>query len=100
MQRKITDQEKTLIVFLLSKSGKTYNVPEFVTELNDGGMGSIRLTDSGSHLRDLIQLKYVDSDNVPVFITLTESDFNELYELDIWKVNFEPLKRFPSPEML
>ncbi|MGN6399086.1 MAG: DUF6984 family protein [Flavisolibacter sp.] len=100
MQRKITDEEKTLIQFLLNRSGESYDIPELVSELKDGGMGSLRLADSGIHARDIIQVKYVDSDNVLVFITLTQNDSNQLFELDMWKVDFEPLRKFPTPEKL
>lgn len=99
MQRKITEHEKTLIQFLIKKSGETYDIPELVTELKDGGMGSIQFS-SGSYSRDIVQMKYIDIDNMPVVVTLTENQLNQLFELDIWKINFSPLKQFPTPQML
>jgi hypothetical protein len=41
-----------------------------------------------------------DSDNVEVLITLTIDQDGRLFELDIWKVNFDKLIEFPTPEKI
>jgi hypothetical protein len=40
------------------------------------------------------------SDGILVLVTLVENQVNELFELDMWKVDFSPLKQFPTPEQL
>jgi hypothetical protein len=76
---------------------KEYRIPTHVLDLNDGGMGSLQLN-NGKHSKDLIQAQYIDLDGQKVIITLTENEKRELFDLDFWKVDFEPLKKFPLPE--
>jgi hypothetical protein len=97
-QRSITNQEKELIHHLVCRipsNTKEYKIPTMVIQLDDGGMGSLQLN-IDSYGRDLIQVKYKDSDGQLVLITLVEGKSGELYELDIWKVDFTSLKKFPS----
>jgi uncharacterized lipoprotein YehR (DUF1307 family) len=63
-------------------------------------MGSIQLSSKGRHHKDLIQMQYVDVDGQKVIITLTENQAEELFDLDMWKVDFSPLKQFPPIEKL
>jgi hypothetical protein len=92
LQRQIRQEEKNLILFLLTQifADKNYQIPSHVSDLNDGGMGSVQL----------IQMEYIDLDGQRLIITLTENENQELFELDFWKVDFSPLKKFPSPEKL
>ena len=101
-KRPIKEQEKILIYHLLElvHRRKYFSVPEFVSDLNDDEMQSIRIVSNSQakHLNDLIQVKYLDDDNILVLITLTESDTNELYELKFWKVYSNKLITYPIPE--
>jgi hypothetical protein len=97
-QRSITKQEKDLIHYLVGRIPdklKKYKIPTTVTQLDDGGMGSLQLN-TDTYGRDLIQVQYKDSDGQLVLITLVEGKSGVLYELDIWKVNFTSLKKFPT----
>jgi hypothetical protein len=103
MQREIRQEEKDLITHLIKQlpaNSSQYHIPLIVIELQDGGMGSIQLTDKGRHQKDLIQMQYVDTDGQKVIITLTENQAGELFDLDLWKVDFTPLKQFPTVEKL
>jgi hypothetical protein len=96
--RNIRNVEKDLVEHLLtlSSTGDRFQIPDKVYQLNDGGMGSIRFVDkTQAYFNDLIQVQYFDTDNIPVLITLTEAN-NNLYELDIWKVNYKKLKTYPT----
>ena len=42
----------------------------------------------------------MDDDGVLVSIELTVDERDELFELDFWKVDFSPLRRYPNPEDL
>jgi len=70
-----------------------------VVDMQDGGMGSVRFLGSEprSFDRTLVEAKYVDSDGVLVSIAVNADNHGQLFELDFWKVDFSPLKRYPKP---
>ncbi|MGZ3922898.1 MAG: DUF6984 family protein [Flavisolibacter sp.] len=98
IRRQTGSEETDLIASLLKKIPKEneYQIPDYVSEMDYDGMGSIRLN-RGKHHRDLIQLGYIDLDGQTVIITLTENANKELFELEFWKVDFTRLIKFPSP---
>jgi hypothetical protein len=76
-----------------------------VRDMPDGGMGSIRFAAPGdgtdrSFGNAAGELWYVDADGVAVTFCLNLDKQGELFEVDVWKVDFSPLKRFPQPEDL
>lgn len=76
-----------------------------VRDMPDGGMGSIRFAPSGDGTNRSFgnaagELWYVDADGVAVTFCLSLDNHGDLYEVDAWKVDFSPLKRFPQPEDL
>ena len=101
-QRPIKKQEEFLIQHLLKliHDHKHFELPQIVSDLDDGGMQSIRPASNpqAMYLHDLIRVKYLDDDNVLVLITLTESNTNELFELEFWKVYSNKLINYPIPE--
>jgi hypothetical protein len=105
LTRTIRRNEIALIKYLLDKyTGRKnhYRIPDEVREMDDGGMGSLLLNQNEGRRfgRDLIQAQYYDADGTLVIITLVEDNKQELFELDMWKVDFSPLKEFPSPDKL
>ncbi|WEF32432.1 DUF6984 family protein [Pseudoduganella chitinolytica] len=69
-----------------------------VSDLNDGGMGSVRFL-GDEHRRQgacLAEAEYTDCDGVPVSIALNVDEDGRLYELDMWKVDFAPLREYPT----
>ena len=70
-----------------------------VVDMQDGGMGSIRFIGSEprSFGRAIVEAKYVDSDGVLVSIAVNADNRGQLLELDFWKVDFSPLRRYPKP---
>ncbi|MEP6596593.1 MAG: hypothetical protein ABJA71_11640 [Ginsengibacter sp.] len=100
--RPIREQEKILIKHLLEliHGDKHFKLPQTVSDLDDGGMQSIRLVlnPQARYLHDLIQVKYLDDDNLLVLITLMESNTNELFELEFWKIYSNKLVNYPTPE--
>jgi hypothetical protein len=73
----------------------------FVEEMDDGEMGGLTFTsskDNRSLGEALAQKEFVDQDGVTVIATLNLDGDGELYELDMWKVDFSPLKSFPRSE--
>jgi hypothetical protein len=102
--RPIREEELTLIHFLLEKLNLDpidYPVNENVDEYEGGKMGSISLGgDVNGYLGDLIQAEYVDIDDTPVVITLTQDNNGRLLDLDFWKVDFSKLLEYPVPDKL
>ncbi len=45
----------------------------------------------------LVEAQYLDSDGVLVSIAVNADKQGQLFELDLWKVDFSPLKRYPKP---
>ncbi len=106
--RKIRQNEKDLVVFLLKKSdlnSEDYPIGEYVFEYEEGKMGSISFAlpendTAPVYEGDLIQVHYTDSDTIPVVITLTKDTKNQLLDLDFWKVDFSKLVEYPRPESI
>ena len=63
-----------------------------VEDMLDGGMGSLRFSsDEPRRLGAVVaEADYVDMDGVPVSIVINVDQNGQLFELDIWKVNFLP----------
>jgi len=104
-RRKIRENERNLIVFLLEKLNlglENYPINEDVEEYEGGVMGSIGMgnPDTSPYAGDLIQANYVDSDGIAVVITLTKDTNNQLLDLDFWKVDFSKLITYPTPKDL
>ncbi|MEO7211953.1 hypothetical protein [Mucilaginibacter sp.] len=73
-----------------------------VEEMKDGKMGSLKFIPKISKKQTMkAEIARIDTltdfDGVLLSITLNLSTDNELYELDIFKGDFSPLKQFPLP---
>ena len=101
--RKIRENERVLIEFMLGKIGFTtqdYPIIVDVFEYEGGKMGSISLgidNNPDDYDSDLIQVEYTDTDGVMVVITLTKNNKNQLLDLDFWKEDFSKLITYPTP---
>ncbi|MEG2802620.1 hypothetical protein [Stenotrophomonas sp.] len=65
-----------------------------VEDMDDGGMGSIRFVSDklDRHLgEELVRKVFLDEDGVEVIVTLSLDNDGDLFELDIWKVDFSPV---------
>ena len=103
--RKIRENERNLIVFLLKNLNlglDQYPINEDVEEYEGGKMGSISMgnPDISPYKDDLIQANYIDSDETEVIITLTQCINRKLLDLDFWKTDFSKLITYPTPEKL
>jgi hypothetical protein len=102
--RPIRQNEIDLIHFLLEKLNlkpADFPINEQVDEYEGGKMGSISLGGNvDGYEGDLIQVEYIDIDDVPVVITLTKDSDNHLLDLDFWKVDFTKLLEYPTPDKL
>jgi len=107
--RLLRPEEATLITSMLRTSPKGNEllplIPEcLVEEMQDGNMGSLKFVTSESRRRrfgeKIAEAEFVDEDGVLVSATINLDDRGDLFELDLWKVDFSPLKRYPKAEEL
>lgn len=100
--RPIRENEIALIEFMLNYLGKKlsdFSINEQVEEYEQGKMGSITLGgDPNSYAGDLLQIRYVDTDDIPVIISLTQDVAGKLLDLDFWKEDFSKLLVYPTPD--
>lgn len=104
--RKPNLQEVKLLEFLIKKSTipipVNWNESLLVCNMNDGGMGGLRLYPKGDTLspklfgKQVSEYQFTDLDGIEVFASLYLDKDGELFELDIWKTNFEKLVKFPN----
>jgi len=104
--RPLTRDEKTFVTALLKGhpegKGIEATLGDAVVEpLDDGGMGSLHFIDpTGAEQRyghTIAEVTAADEDGVPLSITLSVDQRGRLFELDVWKVDNSPLRRFPKP---
>jgi hypothetical protein len=108
MARPLRPEERDVIVALLKASPSRERLAKglgtaVVEDMNDGGMGSITFVypDGRRHMSfELAEASYTDEDGVLVSIALNLDNSGDLFELDFWKVNFDPLLRYPRPSEL
>jgi hypothetical protein len=71
-----------------------------VVSLADGDMGSLRFVSTRAeralgHLA--AEVTFTDIDGVEGSIQVNLDDVGDLFEVDIWKVDFSPLREIPQP---
>jgi hypothetical protein len=69
-----------------------------VVPLTDGGMGSFRFVSDRPDrvLGQLVaEVSFIDADGVEGSIQVNLDDAGDLFEFDVWKVDFSPLKELP-----
>jgi hypothetical protein len=106
-ERALRGEEKELIRFLLSDVFEPAELENTlatarVRDMNDGGMGSIRFIGPGLRRfgKQLTEAEYLDRDGVLLSIAVNADRDGNLFEVDFWKVDFSPLKRYPKPSGL
>jgi hypothetical protein len=72
-----------------------------VKEADDGGMGGLifksNINDSDRSIgKTVAEAEFLDEDRVPVSIELNLDKSNQLFELDVWKVDYSPVSRWPD----
>lgn len=105
--RSLFDREKRLLKAMLSnRTDYLFFAKQIasaqVIDMSDGCMGSVKFIHSDKQNLGLTLAKSdcLDIDGVLISIAVNLDGQGRLYELDIWKVDFSPLQRYPSPELL
>jgi len=102
--RNLKEKEEKLIQKLLSIASEySFNIEDqLVEEMNDGEMGSLYFVyknapkEQRTMGKEIGRIEFKDSDDVVVSATLNIDSENRLFELDIWKTDFSPLKDYLS----
>jgi hypothetical protein len=94
-----------LVKHLLRSAGLAHRADDLsddqpVYEMDDGRMGSFSFAPSHQNSRPSVQATYTDDDDVEVQITLYVRGDDQPTEVELWKINFEPLVSFPSPNQV
>jgi hypothetical protein len=102
--RPLESWELPVVAHLLAMAGSSLDLGAIRVEpMDDGGMGSLRFA-SPTHDPRLgstpAECRFVDADGVPVYAQLNLDQAGELFELDVWKVDFTPLERWPTADLL
>jgi uncharacterized protein DUF6984 len=106
--RSLREEEIALICFFLSGTSLAgTNLRDSlrgsrVSDMNDGNMGSIRFVRAEPRTfgQILAEAQYTDVDGVCVSIAINADHKGDLFEVDFWRVDFSPLKRYPKPRDL
>lgn len=105
IRRKLKQEEIQLITYMIksTKEGERIvpKLPEInVEEMNDGGMGSLRVLVDGKDTRQtggvLVDKDYYDEDGMLLIVSVILDTDDNFYELDIFKGDFSPLKKIPK----
>jgi hypothetical protein len=105
--RTITKSEYDFLVRVEKTTGKDLHplglaADSKVEPMLDGGMGSLRFGVSTGEKavprlgQVFAQGEFNDEDGTPVSFTINLDSDGRLFELDLWRVDFEPLKRLPT----
>jgi hypothetical protein len=102
--RQLLAHERPLVEHLFKAAGLRFD-PEamVVSPMPDGGMGSLALGmgyDSRQMGRQVAECHFVDKDQVSVSATLNVDTQGEPYEVDMWKVDFEPIIEWPASAVI
>lgn len=99
--------ELLLLSFLIAEAGNLKPSEELlgglkVADMNDDGMGSLKLFPDGSQTANAhfgkraSACQFTDEDGVEVIASLNIDQHGNLYELDVWKTDFGKLVRIPE----
>lgn len=104
MARPLTIDERRLVLTLLEKTTNVELPADWldrakVVQMDDGGMGSLRFLPSSSEQkmgRQAAEVRFRDVDGIDVIASLNLDEAGVPFELDVWKVDFNPLIRIPD----
>lgn len=94
LMRNLNPTEIVIITKLLKMAKLEVDISQLlVNPMNDGGMGSLAIGynyDSRQLGQEIAEYMFKDLDGTPVSAALNIDKQGNLYELDIWKVDFSP----------
>lgn len=99
--RALRQRERPLVTAIFEAAGLKVPDDLRVRDMSDGGMGSL-LFQPGSSITTfgVAELFFLDEDGVLVSASLNATSEGKPVELDLWKVDFSPLRRWPSKDQI
>lgn len=105
-ERPLEDGEVLILSVLLNRATEWNRGPVDlralrVSDMDDGGMGSLRFASGKSHPRygrTIAEGWFKDIDGMPLALALYVDREDDLFELDSWKVDFTSRLRLPNDE--
>jgi hypothetical protein len=102
--RGIESNERPLVEYLFKAAGLDVSPDQLrVAPMNDGHMGSLAIGTPGAGRKlgsQAAACEFDDSDGTLVSACLNLDSDGELFELDVWRVDFQPLRVWPSLEQI
>lgn len=102
--RNLKEEEKRLLILLIKRAGLKMTTTEMdkllVREMDDGGMGSLYISSTETVPENRIfgrqasEYFFDDLDGVKVIASLYLDKEGRLFEIDMWKTDFSPLKKW------
>ena len=105
IKRKLRTEEIALITYMIKDTLEGKDIISklgdlIVEEMDDGGMGSLKVSVEGEDRRRtggvLKDMDFHDVDGMLLVISVILDTEDNFYELDVFKGDFSPLKRFPK----
>jgi hypothetical protein len=100
--RNLYEYELALMTALLAMANRSDDAKDLlVSPMNDGGMGSLLIGQPNSSRKmskAVAQVHFKDSDGTLITAALNLDQFGDLFELDIWRVDFKSIQRWPNAE--
>ncbi|MDL2306277.1 hypothetical protein LJC72_13255 [Bacteroides sp. OttesenSCG-928-D19] len=104
--RKLTEKEENILAYLVENAtieiSPNWKNNLVAHPLQDGGMGSLQLiyldrpNEERTFSKRISEALIKDIDGVDVLISLNIDNNNQLFELDIWKTDYEQIIELPN----
>jgi hypothetical protein len=96
--RALLDRERPLVGYLLELAGLPVDLDTLrVAPMKDGGMGSLAIAPLGRSFGSAVaECHFQDSGAALVSAVLNVDGAGDPLEIDVWRVDFEPLVSWPS----
>ncbi|WP_413715440.1 DUF6984 family protein [Sphingobium sp. B7D2B] len=100
--RPLKPEERALVAYLWEVNECSNALPPelLVEEMDDGGMGGLSFVSQKlerTYGGEAGSCAFYDEDGMQVRVGLILDQDGDLYELDLWKVDFSPLIKIPEP---
>lgn len=95
--RSLSETESAVLALLFQKADLQFDGTLFAESMNDGDMGSIRLSSGGGEThkrafgRCAAELEFIDEDGAIVLVSLNLDAEERPFELDVWRTDFRPV---------
>lgn len=105
--RRITDLEFKVLEYLINLAKFSRHIDNdklSVRSLADGEMGSFLIFEHPNLLEEqrmfgaqISEFQYIDDDDIPVIVSLNVDNNGNLFELEVWKVDYSPVISLKIP---